>query len=464
MGWCGRSERAVLAVLVLTMWSCSAQKHEVSPAFKKKLDAISEHAKAGAEEGINKEITSPDEEAAQRASGTPQILLAHEAIWVQSGKSRLLQLKETVQRVSIGNPELAGIVVLGPRTIMINAKELPKEEVTLAGGGTRLGQSGVILGRTLTAEPHMAETTLAIWTEGGGYDVHSLTIANFLNQQVLLEVTVAELNRTAMEQYGVDFRAVQNDFIAAYFLGGGVGASSPGKVNTIPPQIQQPLLPLNLGTDRPTFAFIFPNEDVSTLVEALQTEGLATVLAQPKITAMSGQNAVFQVGGEIPIRIATGFATDIEFKPFGTLVNFVPRVSDDGDIMLTVTPELSEPDFSNTVEGIPSFVTRRASTSTRLRNGQTLVIGGLIQIKRQEQVAKVPYLGDIPLVGWAFRQTSYTSSRTELMVIVKPSLVHPLPPGEQFPLPTDRGPLTNEEIRPKPNPAKVTRPRIPGLP
>ncbi len=463
MGWCRRSEALMLSALMLAAWSCSARKHQVSPDFTKKLDAMREHAKTAVEDGINREITSPEEETAQRANGTPQSLLAHEPIWVQSGKSRVLQLKDTVQRVSIGNPDLAGIVVLGPRTIMINAKELPKVEAPPS-SGVDMGQSGVILGRTLTAEPHMAETTLAIWTEDGGYDVHTLTIANFLNQQVLLEVTVAELNRTAMEQYGVDFRAVQNDFIAAYFLGAGAGASPAGKTNTIPPQITQPLLPLSLGTDRPTFAFIFPNEDVSTLVEALQTEGLATVLAQPKITAMSGQNAVFQVGGEIPIRIATGFAANIEFKPFGTLVNFVPRVSEDGDIMLTVTPELSEPDFSNTVEGIPSFITRRASTSTRLRNGQTLVIGGLMQMKRQEQVAKVPYLGDIPFVGWAFRQTSYTSSRTELMVIVKPSLVHPLPAGEQMALPTDRGPLTNEEIRPKPNRAEVTRPRIPGLP
>src|SRR5207249_293137 len=157
---------------------------------------------------------------------------------------------------------------------------------------------------------------------------------------------------------------------------GGVGPASGGQV---PPGQNQPLLPIATSDAAPVYAFNLPKTDITAFVQALQTEGLATVLAQPKILAMSGQNAVFQVGGEIPIRITTAFTTDIEYKPFGTLVNFIPRVSDEGDITLTVTPEVSEPDFSNTVEGIPIFRTRRASTSTRLRNGQTLVIGGLLQ-------------------------------------------------------------------------------------
>src|SRR6185369_9608157 len=115
------------------------------------------------------------------------------------------------------------------------------------------------------------------------------------------------------------------------------------------------ILPIGTTDLAPVFAFRLPNDDITGFIQAMQQEGLATVLAQPKIIAMSGQNAVFQVGGEIPIRVATGFATDIEFKPFGTIVNFIPRVSEEGDIMLTVTPEVSQADFTATVEGIPSF-------------------------------------------------------------------------------------------------------------
>jgi len=169
------------------------------------------------------------------------------------------------------------------------------------------------------------------------------------------------------------------------------------------------------------------------------------------------------VGGEIPIRIVSGFTADIQFKPFGTLVNFVPRISDEGDIVLTVTPEVSQPDFNSTVEGIPSFVTRRASTSARLRNGETLVIGGLLQTRRRENVRGVPYLMSIPGAGYIFRDTSYTNEILELMVIVTPHLVAPLAPGTELALPTDRPPLTFDDVRTQPNPAEVTRPRIPDV-
>jgi pilus assembly protein CpaC len=324
-----------------------------------------------------------------------------------------------------------------------------------------VGRSGTFLGRTLTAEPRFVETTLMLWGPGNEVDVHSLTVGDFINQQVMLEVTVAEVNRTALEEHGIDFRVVQEDLIAAGFMGGGIPT---GLLNTVPPQQNSPLLPLAVGEDAPTYAFIFTNENVTAFIKALETEGLATILAQPKLLALSGQNAVFQVGGEIPIRIASGFAADIEFKPFGTLVNFVPRVSEEGDIVLTVTPEVSEPDFSNTVEGIPTFRTRRASTTARLRSSQTLILGGLLQTVTQEEVAGVPYAKDIPIVGYVFRQTRYVKEVRELLVSVRPLLVRPIPAGEEIPLPTTRGPLTREEVRTKDDPAEVTRPRIPFVP
>ena len=159
----------------------------------------------------------------------------------------------------------------------------------------------------------------------------------------------------------------------------------------MPPQINQPLLPLGARQRwRRNYVFQIPQSDITAFIKLLQTEGLASILAQPKILAMSGQPAVFQVGGEIPIRIVSGFAADVQFKPFGTLVNFIPRVSDEGDIILTVTPEVSQPDFANEVEGVPSFITRRASTSARLRNGETLVVGGLMQDRASRTCAACP--------------------------------------------------------------------------
>jgi len=433
---------------MLFVSSCSVNRN--APVAKEFDEASGRPgATSTVSEGVQKE-TIPVEEAAPPSRGGA-MLAPGEAIWVRSGKSRVLQLKTSIRRVSIGDPSLAGIVVLGPRTIMINAKEVPP--IPGGGGGGGAGATvGAVTGKTLTPEPHMAETTLILWDGSQTPDIHSLFIADFVDQQILLEVSVADLDRTALEEHGIDFRNAANAFVSAYFMGGGAGplGSFDSTANPLP---------------RPTYAFNLPNnENITAIIQLLQEEGLATILAQPKLVAMSGQNAVFQVGGEIPIRIATGFAADVVFKPFGTIVTFVARISDEGDILLTVTPEVSSPDFAHQVDGIPSFVTRRVSTATRLRNGQTLVIGGLLQRSRNELVSGVPYLQDIPAVGYLFRHTTYTDEVKELLVVVTPHLVAPMKPGTEVALPTDHPPLTNEDIRTKADPAEVTRPRVPGLP
>lgn len=456
-----------LVAVALCVSACSSTAKQNKARAKAKKPSAEETAMAAQALGVpgaeapapEAEVEIPPADFTRRGPNGSQELTAGEPIWMQSGKSRVFHSPRPLQRVSIGHPDAAAVVVLDARTFMINAKSVPDRPTTDDPGLT--SRMGMPIGRTLTREPRYVETTLSVWAEGEKHiDTHTLVIADFLDEQVLLEVTVAELNRTAMEEHGLDVRAIQKDFIAAAFMGGGAG---PG-IASVPPLQGRPLLPLQADGGSPNYAFIFPNEDITVFFKVLQTEGLATVLAQPKLMAMSGQNAVFQVGGEIPIRIATGFATDIQFKPFGTLVNFLARVSDEGDIMLTVSPEVSEPDFSNTVEDIPTFRTRRASTSARLRSGETLVIGGLLQTRRQEEERGVPYLKDIPYLGWFFRQTRFTKDTTELMVVVKPTLVHALPPGVNVPLPTDRGPMGRDEVRTQPEDAETTRPRLPGIP
>ena len=443
-GWRPGPAISAVAASMLFVSSCSVNRN--APVAKEFDEASGRPgATSTVSEGVQKE-TIPVEEAAPPSRGGA-MLEPGEAIWVRSGKSRVLQLKTPIRRVSIGDPSLAGIVVLGPRTIMINAKEAPPPVGGAEGGGMRT--VGQLTAKTFTPEPRAGETTLILWDGSQTPDIHSLFIADFVDRQILLEVTVAELNRTAMEEHGIDFRNAANSFISAYFMGGGA----------------LPLGTFDATAKRPTYAFNLPNnENITAVIQILQSEGLATILAQPKLLAMSGQNAVIQSGGEIPIRIATGFATDVVFKPFGTVVNFIARISDEGDIMLTVSPEVSQPDFVNRVEGIPTFRTRRASTATRLRYGETLVIGGLLQRMRNEVADGVPYLQDIPVVGYLFRHTTYSDEVTELMIVVTPRLVAPMKPGTEVALPTDRPPLSNEDIRTKADPAEVTRPRIPGLP
>ncbi len=444
---------------VTLLWACAItpappQPH---PGFEKRL--IEWTAGHAVTDGVEAQRVPPGYEP--RPAPAETMLGPGDPLWIRSGKSRIIQFRSPVQRVSIGNPDIAGVVVLGPRTIMVNAKQLPKREGGQEGPMVTALRLATVSNKTFTPEPYYGETTLTVWESGAGQpQVHSLFVADFSTQQVMLEVTVAELNRTAMEEHGIDFRRIGTTFVTAFFLGGG---AAPILGQTVPPQITQPLLPLNLNSTAPQYVFQLPKTDLTAFIKLLQSEGLATVLAQPKILAMSGQNAVFQVGGEIPIRIVSGFAADVQFKPFGTLVNFVPRLTDEGDIILTVTPEVSRPDFTNEVEGVPSFVTRRASTSARLRNGETLVVGGLLQNDRTESVRGIPYLMNIPAIGYVFRDTTYSDSMTELMVIVTPHLVAPLPPGTELATPADRGPLTWDEMKTKWEPAEVTRPRIPGV-
>jgi pilus assembly protein CpaC len=270
-----------------------------------------------------------------------------------------------------------------------------------------------------------------------------------------------------MEARGVDFQSLGTDPRFGYWLGGGpvpqltnfqptvINPNGDGFIGPIP-------FPFAVGgSDNPTFVFQSKDGNLTALVTMLQTEGLATVLAQPKIMALSGQNAVFQVGGEIPIRIVTSFSAEVEFKAFGTLVNFIPRITDEGDIVLTVTPEVSAPDFNSLVEGVPTFRTRRASTSAKLREGETLVLGGLTQHSRIETERGIPYLKDIPWAGQLFRDTLVNDEVNELMVIVTPHLVKNLAPGTDLDYPTDRGPLTRDDVKTKPEPGTVTQPRLP---
>jgi Flp pilus assembly secretin CpaC len=446
---------AVLAGMVVSLGACNLSQH---PKVDKHLeDAIAaQQASQAVNEAIQKE-TAPPAVRAKRNSGSHP-LAAGESIWIQQGKSRVLNVPYNVQRVSIGNPDLAGVVVLGPKSILINAKELPKRDE----GRRTVSRSGLLSSQTFTAPPNIEETTVILWDSKNNTDSHTVFVSDFLAEQVLLEVTIAELNRTEMELRGVDFQKIGGSIRAGYWLGGG---EQPGFTQFIPGGGPEPAMlppfPLVVGNERPTFAFQNGDSDITALVTMLESNGMATILAQPKILALSGQNAVFQVGGEIPIRIVTSFTAEIEFKAFGTLVNFLPHISEEGDIILTVTPEVSQPDFANAVEGVPTFRVRRASTTAKLRQGESLVLGGLVQHARIEQERGIPYLKDIPYAGQLFRETSYQDEVNELMVVVKPQLVKSIAPGVDLDLPTDRGPLHRDDVKTRPEEADVTRPRLP---
>lgn len=366
------------------------------------------------------------------------------AIHVPAGRSVQVRLARPAERVAIADPDVAEVVIISQYEILIN------------GLGRRENLQD---GRVVIRE---AQTSVIVWDHEGNSDKRTLYVNRSREEQILLEVTVAEINRSALERYGLDFNAFEQ---------GQLLFSTPAKIVT-PGETLTDVLPgaqgligeFPLRTDRLTFLWRNFNEDFTVFIEALQQENLAKVLARPVLLARSGEEAHLRVGGEVPVVYATANVATITFKEFGTLLTFTPEFTDDGRIDLRAHMEVSEPTsaFSTGFAGfeVPAFVGRRAETRVKLEPGQTLLVGGLFRETVNESEEKVPYLGDIPILGFAFRKTIHDTVRTETIMTVRPQVAAASEDLLVDRLPTDRGPLTREEVRTRPNEYGVTRPRL----
>src|SRR6185295_9333133 len=178
------------------------------------------------------------------------------------------------------------------------------------------------------------------------------------------------------------------------------------------------------------------------MINALEQRGLARSLAEPNLVALSGDTASFLAGGEYPVPVpgALGQVT-IDYKRYGVGLAFTPTVLGGGLINLKIEPEVSQLDISHpvTVAGIsvPPLIVRRASTTVELRDGQSFVIGGLLQSNGQNAISQLPWLGDVPVLGALFRSTSYQKNETDLAIVVTPRLVRPARPGDIVKTPLD---------------------------
>lgn len=277
---------------------------------------------------------------------------------------------------------------------------------------------------------------------GAGAGLGSIKVVNLLrvrdNQQVMLEVKVAEVNRTIAEKLGFDFARAARKTGSAWtqVMAGVIGG---GAANL--------LLGKNLGTDvnlgLPRISNTSMDEGTAFLMDAEKRDELVKMLAEPNIVAISGQEASFLVGGEIMIPIPSANQVRLLPKEFGIGVRFTPTVLEEGRIHLKVSPEVSElvsiTNVASTglgqVLAVPTFTTRRVSTTVQLQDGQSLAIGGLLQDDFREQVKRFPMLGEVPILGTLFRSSNFQAKKTELMVVITPRLIKPLQPDH--PLPTD---------------------------
>jgi len=288
--------------------------------------------------------------------------------------------------------------------------------------------------------------------------------------QVQLRVRITEVDRNVTQQLGINWQAMGNAVGNFY---GGIFSGRPIY------NLNQPITaangstsyPVNLATNNAfSFfgAFKTGNVDIQTLIDALNQEGLLTVLAEPNLVALSGQTASFLAGGEFPIPVpqsSSGNSTTItvQYKEFGVRLSFVPTILATDRISLKVSPEVSQltPQGAVVFNGfsIPALTTRRAATTIELASGQTFAIAGLLQNDLNNNVAKVPGLGDIPVLGELFKSTAYQRNETELVVLVTPVVVKPF---------SDKT-ATASAVNPNPDaPSDINRlflgPRIEGQP
>jgi pilus assembly protein CpaC len=181
--------------------------------------------------------------------------------------------------------------------------------------------------------------------------------------------------------------------------------------------------------------------DIAALLEANENSGLVTTLAEPTLTALSGETASFLAGGEFPIPTAQGInGTSVEFKEYGVSLAFTPVVLEGGRISMRVRPEVSELSSAGSVRlngfEVPALTTRRTETTVELGSGQSFMIGGLLSNNRNNSVEKTPFLGSLPILGALFRSQGFRRNETELVIIVTPYLVKPVN-ADQIALPTD---------------------------
>ena len=263
--------------------------------------------------------------------------------------------------------------------------------------------------------------------------------------QVNLRVKIAEVNRSLVKQIGINLLARGGNFFGGQGNPGtfpsvdSAGAVTPGVFNVA-------ATGTTLG-----FAGKLLGLDVLSSLDLAETDGLVTTLAEPNLTALSGETASFLAGGEFPVPISQSLGSiTIEYKQYGVGLAFTPFVLADGRISMRVRPEVSELSNEGTIRlngfNVPALTTRRAETTVELGSGQSFMIAGLLRNANTNDVTKAPFLGDIPILGALFRSTKYRRSETELVIIVTPYLVRPV--SGQLALPTNgyRAPTDGQRV------------------
>jgi pilus assembly protein CpaC len=369
--------------------------------------------------------------------------------------------------LSVANPAIADIATLSERSIYILGRAPGRTTMTL------LSAEGALIANVeIQVVPDVAELRerLREILPGEGVEVrtandgivlsgtvsslqavdravqlaqrYTTNVSNLMlvggTQQVMLQVRFAEMQRTVRQELSTSLGVETAD---AAFGSNALGSTAAPTTPTLGATGA-----VDGRTGALSIAFGAGSAQIGILVEALESNGMIRTLAEPNLTALSGQAADFLAGGEYPIPVQGEYGIGIEFKPFGVNMQFTPTVVDGDIINLAMNAEVSSIGPTVATGGgaeIPSLNTRRASTTVELRDGESFAIAGLLQDDFRDTVGQVPWLGDLPILGALFRSASYQREQTELVIIITAHLVNPVR-GEALALPTDRVTIPTE--------------------
>ena len=443
--------------------------------------------------------------ATTAAQPTTETIRASETVTLEVRRGSVLRLTAPAATVFVADPEIADVQAQSPTLVYLFGRRAGTTSLYAVDDGDR-----VLLRADVVVEHNLSGLRQAIGrlvpdgaVEVGSVDgsiVLSGSVENsvqveelralgerFLGEdeellnrvrvasptQVHIKVQVAEVSREVIKEFGINWEAFLQAGNFAFAFATGRDLNNGGGFLRAPP---------NAGTAEPSNVFADytgRNGSARAAIDALAEEGLINLLAEPNLTALSGETASFLAGGEFPIPVATTDDTvKIEFKQFGISLAFTPTVLSGDRISLRVRPEVSE--LSNngaiTLEGltIPALATRRAETTVELGSGQSFMIGGLLASDVQSAVSKFPGLGDLPVLGTLFRSNRFQRKESELVILVTPYLVRPVAaqrlarPTDGFAAPTDlerilEGRLHRARLRPgQPGPVAPEAPRLRG--
>ena len=408
-------------------------------------------------------------------------------LFVTAGKSLVVDSPVVIQRVSVADPELTEAVAVTPREVLVNGRA-PGETslIVWQQGGNRLIFDLNVRSNTSAIEAVRGELakefpgrdisiTLdnkTVFLRGTVKDLvgasRAAAIAGTLGKtvnllqvevppvdaQILLKVRFANVDRVALKELGANFVSTGT--------AGTIGSISTGQFS--PPTAKEVSSTGSFTLTDLLNIFLFrPDLDLGVTIRALQNKRMLEILAEPNVLAIDGKQASFLAGGEFPFPVVQGGtnagAVTIQFREFGVRINFLPKLTPRGTLRLQVIPEVSSLDFANGLlfQGfnIPAIATRRVQTEIELESSQSFAIAGLLDNRVVESWSKVPGLGDIPLLGKLFQSYSKTKNNTELLVVVTPELVRPVPVGQPIP-DVDMPPILPES-------GSMKMPRTPGI-